>query len=93
VRECRDPAHTATAAPQLRRAAGRIRDSDGPLAPEGSLRGSLELLEAGFQRYGNRSRLHVITLFQLPGARRATDELRARHGLTQPLVWDHFWQR
>jgi len=35
----------------------------------------------------------VDDYYSFPGARRATDEVRSRFGVTQPLVWDHYWRR
>lgn len=35
-------------------------DLVGPLLPQGSLRGSIDVLRRGFERYGSASRLHVV---------------------------------
>jgi O-methyltransferase len=35
----------------------------------------------------------VDDYFSFPGTRRATDELRAQHGVSARLVWDHYWRR
>jgi O-methyltransferase len=35
-------------------------DAAGPLYPQGALRGSVQILRRGFERYGNGDRLHVV---------------------------------
>lgn len=111
---------------------------------EGKVRGSVEMVRAGFERYADPRRLHVVkgwfeetfpqvvdevgpvallhvdadwyesVLLALrtfyprlseggyvamddyqwwPGARRATDELRAQEGITSPMVEQHYWEK
>ena len=49
-------------------------------------------LETFYPKLSKGGYVIVDDYFSYVGARRATDEVRSRYAITQPLVWDHYWR-